>query len=506
MKNLFGAAALVLASALAACGGGGGSAGDTKLPYSIALTVVKNQLPINIAGLPPSIGADAPYTTTLYVSAREGNAPIQGGKDIFACNIAQGLDTGSLVYLDGDHKVMVKDKDGNQIETEGLFRSVVLGANSGGNSFHFHAGNQAGTARVTCSVTNPADNQVSSASVDIIVGAATGKPASVIGKAQAPEYLGSQGNLGLIRNNVGIQAFLMDDANQPIPNPSAANLQISIRPFGAFAGARLTSGASSGSVLQVRTIGGVGLVSLSSGPNTGAILLEFTTDRFDNDVSNGIQDPVSSLMAVGVYDAISAIPLVFADSTLPGAKVGVPFAYAFSAQGGTPPYTWAATAGLPTGLTISSSGILQGTPSIAGSFNIAVTVTDSLGVAITSNVALTIAAGDPPPVPPQAPLTITCSGAVDTDCVLPDATLDDTYFYAFSATGGDPTKAIAWSFTPTTPPWLTTATTTGLISGKPVPADVPSLCTVKFLVTATRDVLSVSRVIVLKLKAGTPGC
>ena len=74
--------------------------------------------------------------------------------------------------------VEVDDGKGGKIKVPGAYRSIVLDSNAGGNSFHFHAGNIAGTARITCAVTNPADQLVSSASVDIVVGAATGKPAS----------------------------------------------------------------------------------------------------------------------------------------------------------------------------------------------------------------------------------------------------------------------------------------------------------------------------------------
>ncbi|MBP2324902.1 Zn-dependent metalloprotease [Kibdelosporangium banguiense] len=47
-----------------------------------------------------------------------------------------------------------------------------------------------------------------------------------------------------------------------------------------------------------------------------------------------------------------------------------------AATGGTTPYTWTAT-GLPTGTTISSSGLISGTPSATGTFNVTATATDS---------------------------------------------------------------------------------------------------------------------------------
>jgi hypothetical protein len=49
-----------------------------------------------------------------------------------------------------------------------------------------------------------------------------------------------------------------------------------------------------------------------------------------------------------------------------------------SASGGTAPYTWTAT-GLPTGLSISSSGLISGTPTTRGTFTVTAQATDSVG-------------------------------------------------------------------------------------------------------------------------------
>jgi len=56
--------------------------------------------------------------------------------------------------------------------------------------------------------------------------------------------------------------------------------------------------------------------------------------------------------------------------------VGTAVSLTLTASGGTPPYTWSAT-GLPTGLSISSGGVISGTPSAAGTFSVTATVHDS---------------------------------------------------------------------------------------------------------------------------------
>ena len=485
---------LSVAALLSACGGGGGSSGDTHEAYSITLRADKKQLPINIAHTGAGIGAYAPYTTTLYVEAREGSKPIPGGEDIFSCNIVQGFESGALYYLDGDDEH--EDDDGNPL----AYRSVVLGSNSGAATFHFHASNKAGTARVMCSVTNPRDNQVSSAAVDIVVGANTGMPASVLAVAQEPRYLGSQLNQSQIRNNVGIQAFVMDDANQPIPDPAAgtANVQVYIKPTGASDGARIMAGSQPYSnLLNLATNGGVASFALSSGPGRGVILLELTTDRYDNNVSNGIQDPVAQLLAVPVVDAIAQAPLAITTTDLTATN-GNAFAYALEATGGVPPYTWTVLGGLPPGLS-HSGGVISGTPKAPpGEYSVAVRVTDDAGMTAAATIKITVS-GDLP----LDPLVMTgCTSDVNTACKLPNATLNQAYRYAFSATGGDATETIAWNFAGL-PSWLSGSATgnTGVVIGTPwqtppttTPPTPAATCGIyNFFVTATRGDLTVTR-------------
>jgi hypothetical protein len=60
------------------------------------------------------------------------------------------------------------------------------------------------------------------------------------------------------------------------------------------------------------------------------------------------------------------------------ATQGTAYSFQFTAAGGTPPYTFALEAGpLPAGITLDDNGLLSGTPTEDGDFNITVSVTDS---------------------------------------------------------------------------------------------------------------------------------
>jgi hypothetical protein len=76
----------------------------------------------------------------------------------------------------------------------------------------------------------------------------------------------------------------------------------------------------------------------------------------------------------------------------PGSKtstVGTAVSLQLSANGGTAPYTWTAT-GLPSGLSISSGGLISGTPTTAGTYSVTGTAKDSLNATGSTTFSWTI--------------------------------------------------------------------------------------------------------------------
>ena len=124
-------------------------------------------------------------------------------------------------------------------------------------------------------------------------------------------------------------------------------------------------------------------------------------------------------------------------SSLPGGTVGVPYSQALAATGGTTPYTWSVSSGsLPTSLSLSSGGVISGTPSVAGTFSFVVEVTDASSLTATASLSITIS---PAPVPfPAGPL------GSEADLYLGSWTNATSYVYqrdAASITRGRPNES-----------------------------------------------------------------
>src|SRR5262249_3267615 len=104
---------------------------------------------------------------------------------------------------------------------------------------------------------------------------------------------------------------------------------------------------------------------------------------------------------------VSCPTITLSPSTLPGGTVGTPYGQLITASGGTAAYHFVIASGqLPTGLTLSSSGTLSGTPTARGSFMFTVTATDANGCQGTQSYTIVVNPGPTPtptPTPTPAP-------------------------------------------------------------------------------------------------------
>jgi gliding motility-associated-like protein len=129
--------------------------------------------------------------------------------------------------------------------------------------------------------------------------------------------------------------------------------------------------------------------------------------------------------------------IVFANSILTNATIASPYSKQISvATGGTPGYTYALAAGstLPAGLTLSTSGLVSGTPTATGNPTFDVVVTDSKGCSKTATITLTVT---PALVLAPGALPNGVTGTAYTTNGIPAAT-GGTGPYTYSATGVPP--------------------------------------------------------------------
>ncbi|MGF6418916.1 outer membrane autotransporter protein [Stenotrophomonas sp. AN71] len=117
-----------------------------------------------------------------------------------------------------------------------------------------------------------------------------------------------------------------------------------------------------------------------------------TTDTFAFDDGTG-----SHNVLVTVYIQAAASPITISPATVPSGTVGTPYAgVTLSASGGTAPYSYAVTSGaLPAGMTLSTGGVLSGTPTTQGTFPFSVTATDNAGTPLTGTASYSISIAAP---------------------------------------------------------------------------------------------------------------
>lgn len=182
-----------------------------------------------------------------------------------------------------------------------------------------------------------------------------------------------------------------------------------------------------------------------SGTATTAGTTRFTLQVTDN----------SGASITRVFDLrVLAQPSVTTTS-LPEAYVNAAYSTSLGGAGGLPPYQWSLSGGtLPAGLTLSSSGVLSGTPTAAGTSSFTVELSDSNNVQTT------------------ATLSLTASVLAITSASMADGYPGESYSYTLTASGGP--APFTWNVTGL-PPGFSYDTSTGVVSGTPTATGTTSI-------------------------------
>lgn len=280
---------------------------------NITIVATRTELPVNLFGVGPFLGS--PYMSELTITARTASGqPISiprgeaGGLGI-AINPVTVAALSTLDDPETEDDPATPEIENNEFLT--LVGSTPVGINSGRATAFVHSFNVTGTAVVTASIQDPETGRVLTATQSIqIVSNAPPLPATV---QLFPTFAGLhvQGSGG--RTSGVFEVEVNDGIGQPVPNPVAGNAafnNIRVEVIGdapAAAGERVNginaAGQTvSGTTIALRTTAGGATFNFVSGNRIGQTTIRVTADRADNNVDNGISDPVVAERVVVISD------------------------------------------------------------------------------------------------------------------------------------------------------------------------------------------------------------
>lgn len=202
--------------------------------------------------------------------------------------------------------------------------------------------------------------------------------------------------LAVLATGLAVPEMAIASGNFSSETPSPITLS-AINPAAATRGVvfNLSFGSSGGTTPITWSISGLP-AGLTYSSSTGAIsgsptaLGVFTVTVTATDSNT---DSDSESFTLTVRD-----PLTLTGGGIGTFPLGASMSHSITASGGQQPYSYAAYSGVPPGLTVSSLGVLSGTPTTAGSYSMNVAVTDQIygyqmstfTITISSSLAVTL--------------------------------------------------------------------------------------------------------------------
>jgi hypothetical protein len=283
---------------------------------------------------------------------------------------------------------------------------------------------------------------------------------------------GSAGQISGMPSQTGTSSFTVQVADSSSP-PQTAKQQLSITVSGATATLQISStsipsgqvGVAYSDTLSVSGGTSPYTWSVSSGSLPTGLSLNSSTGQisgtptksgsysFSVEVTDSSSPAQTATQALSTTIAAGTAQLAIATQSLSNGAQGSAYSATLSATGGTSPYSWSISSGaLPPGATLnSSSGLINGTLTQAGTFFFTVKVVDSSSPAQSTTANLSI-------VVEAAELQISTA-------TLPGAATSTAYYTTVAATGG--TAPYTWSLSSGSLPAGLTLSSSGQITGTP---------------------------------------
>lgn len=278
--------------------------GDQRLQ----IAVTRTELPVNIHGVLPFMGS--PYMSEVTVTVRDGNGQPVSKEDGINVSLNPIDNTGGFSTLDDPETEC--DYPDSLDGCEFLIRmgQAPVDVMAGKATLFVHSLQATGSTTLTITTLDEVTNQtITATQVFQIVAATPPLPTQLaLDLASGPIYVQGAGG-----NSSGLLDIHVRDAlGQPVPDPVAAgtaynNYRIEIVGASGAGAPRLNgvnaAGTSvSGQAINLRTTAGVGAANFIAGSNVGSFVVRLTADRADNNVDNGISDPVIVERSVVVSD------------------------------------------------------------------------------------------------------------------------------------------------------------------------------------------------------------
>lgn len=146
---------------------------------------------------------------------------------------------------------------------------------------------------------------------------------------------------------------------------------------------------------------------------------------------------------------VSRPTITVSPTSLTNPKVGTAYGVSFSATGGTGPYAWQSSGTLPPGLSLTTGGVLSGTPTTSGTYSFTVQVFDRFNAPGSRSFSVTVAAASVISITPTS---------------ISGLKVGYAFSQQFTATGG--TAPYLWTSSGAIPSGLI-FDSSGLLSGTP---------------------------------------